>query len=153
MGINIKQVRKSGHVGIQMTLQDQLNLDPTDIIKVAMQEALKECPLSRSQVVDDMNQLAKIAGITTNGRTGIVTESVLDKWVARGAKAHVIPTRYIRIFNIVTGSDHVSQAVSRPKAQVISEEDAKCLQWARAELEARQKRKEAKRLAQEVGAE
>lgn len=137
MRFNSKSIEKCGHIGVQLTIRDQLNLDPTDLIKIAMQEALRECSLSRAQVVDDMNRLAELAGISTNGRAGKVTEAMLDKWVARGSKAHVIPTRYIRIFNIVPGSDHLSQAIPRPSTHVISEDDAKRLQWATAELDAR----------------
>lgn len=153
MRCNGKGSKKSGHVGYQMTIGEQLNLDPTDLVKVAMQQALRECNLSRAQVVDDMNRLAELAGITTEGRSGKISEAILDKWIARGSKAHVIPTKYIRIFSIVTGSDYLTQAVARPQTQVISQEDAKCLRWAQAELELRQKRKEAQRLAKEVGAE
>lgn len=152
-GINGRGGKKSGHVGIQLTLRDQVNFDPTDELKVAMQEALRGCPLSREQVVDEMNRLAAIAGIATNGRAQRVTVAILDKWVARGASAHVIPVRYLRIFCHLTGSVLPLQAFLPRGAEIVSGDDLACLRWAKAELELRAKRQEVKRLAQEVGIE
>lgn len=147
------RTKKSGHVGIQLTLRDQVTLDPTDELKVSMQDALKGCSLSRDQVVDEMNRLAAIAGIATNGRAQKVTTAILDKWVARGATAHVIPVRYLRIFCQATESVLPLQAFLPRGAEIVSGDDLACLRWAKAEIESRRRRKEARRLAQEVGIE
>ena len=51
-----KSSAKSGHIARQLSFRDLVNLDPTDQIKAAMQEALRACNLSRAQVAEDRKQ-------------------------------------------------------------------------------------------------
>lgn len=146
-----KATKKAGHGGIQLSLRDQVNLDPTDFLKIAMQEALKGCNLSRAQVVDDMNRAATCAGIRNEARGQCVSEAILDKWVARGSRNHLIPLRLLPIFCQVTGSLLPLQAIMPPGAEVISGYDVICLRWARVEKEKRRLSRESRKLAQEVG--
>lgn len=139
-----------GHVGMQLTLRDQVSLDPTDLLKVAMSEALKGCPLSRAQVADDMNRLAATCGASGKGHK--ITEAMLDKWVARGA-SHIIPIKYLRIFCLVTGSTEPIAALLPPGPEIIQPEDKALLSWAKAEMERRRLTRQAKKLAQEAGIE
>lgn len=92
MAVNGNGREKSGQRYQQLSLRDQVSLDRTDLLKVSMQEAIKESGLSRAQVVDEMNRLSAIAGISVR-----VSEAILDKWVARGSKGHVIPVFRRRI--------------------------------------------------------
>ena len=155
MAINGNQRKKTGHVGRQLHFRDQLALDPTDCLKIAMSEALKESSLSREQVVDEVNRLAAIAGITSEGRAQKISVATLDKWVARSAKAHIIPTRYIPIFCQVTGSLLPIAALlpASAGAEIVSAEEATLLQWAKVEQERRKLQKQSRRLAQEAGIE
>jgi hypothetical protein len=125
-----------------------MRLDPTDLIKVSMQESIKESGLSRAQVVDEMNRLATIAGIATR-----VTETMLDKWVARGSTGHMIPVRDLPIFCQVVGTYSPLEALLPPGAEIVTGEDLKRLHWARAEVDRRKAAKQAKKLAQEAGIE
>ena len=136
----------------QGLLWDTPSIDPINRLKAAMREALRNCPLSRTKVVTDMNELASIEGMTCNGNAQKISEALLDKWVAAGANAFIIPLRYLPLFCKVTGNTASLQAVCAPLGlQIIGDEDRKILEWARAELRRRHLTKEAKRLAQEVG--
>jgi len=128
------------------------SLDPTPRLKAAMKEALKNSPLSREEIVDEMNRLAAEEGITTNGRSQKITVTILDKWVAPAAKQHVIPLKYLPLFCKVTESLAPFQALIAPlAAQIISFDEAKLLEWAKLEIERRRLNKRVRQLAQEVG--
>ena len=138
----------------QRGLWDQIVPNPGPIIKAAMNEALRGASMSREQIVDEMNRLACLAGITCGGRGQKVTTSILDKWVAPGSDKHFIPLRMLPIFCRAVGSNLPLEAYSVcfSNARIISEEDATVLDWAKTEIVARKTRKAAKRLAREVGA-
>ena len=152
--INRKEPSKTGHAPVQRSLWDRPSLDPTARLKAAMKEALRNTSLSREQVVDEMNRLAAAEGLTTNGRSQKVTPALLDKWLAPGATQHIIPLKLLPIFCAVVGSVEPLCVLAAPLgARVISEEEAKLLEWARLELERRRLSKRARKLAQEVGIE
>jgi hypothetical protein len=155
MAFNGKASKFIGHVGVQLTMLDQLIVDPGPHLKAAMSQVIKECSLSREQIVEDMNRLAGMCGITCNGNSQKVTEAILDKWVAPGASGHNIPIRLLPIFCRVVGSNLPLQvyAAAFLDAKVISREDHKIFEWAKAEIDCRQARKRSRRIAQEVGIE
>lgn len=127
--------------------------DPGPMLKAAMNEAIKDCSLSRDEIVDCMNNLALAAGITCNGRSQKVTSALLDKWVAPGSYSYFIPIRLLPIFCKVVDSNIPLQALATffDDIQIISTQDFKRLEWANAEIKARSHRKQASKLAQEVG--
>jgi hypothetical protein len=104
-------------------------------------------------VVDDMNRFASCAGIRNETRGQCVSEAILDKWVARSSRNHLIPLRLLPVFCQATGSILPLQAMMPPGAEVISGEDVVCLRWARTEREKRRLSRESRRLAQEAGIE
>lgn len=141
-----------GQVPTQLRLWDLPSLDPTDRLKTAMREALKVCPLSRDRIVSDMNQLVSSEGMACGGRAQKISVPQLEKWVAPGASAHVIPLKLLPAFCRVVGSLAPLQALAAPIcAEVVGPEDAKLLKWARAESERRRIVQEAGRLAREAG--
>ena len=136
----------------QRNLFDRPSLNPVPRLKAAMREALKGCGLSREQVVDRMNELASLEGLTTGGRNKKVTLPLLDKWVAEGAPEHVIPTKFIPIFCEAVGDFRVLQVLAGCLGlTVIRPEEQKLLEWARAEVEKRRIAKRARKLAEEFG--
>ncbi len=136
----------------QRGLFDRPSLNPVPRLKAAMREALKGCGLSREQVVDRMNELASLEGLSTGGRAKRVTLPLLDKWVAEGAPEHVIPTKFIPIFCEATGDYGVLRVLARCLGlAVIGPEEQKLLEWARAEVEKRRIAKKARKLAEELG--
>ena len=129
-------------------------MNPVPRLKAAMREALKGCGLSREQVVDRMNELASLEGLTTGGRSKKVTLPLLDKWVAEGAPEHVIPLKFLPVFCEAVGSFAPLQVLAGCLGlTIIGPEEAKLLEWARLEVERRRLRKRARQLAQEVGIE
>ena len=150
--INSKDPKKIGRFK-QLGLWDFLVSDPGPSLKAAMNEAIKGCSLSREQIVDDMNSLALTAGITCNGRSQKVTIALLEKWVAPGAKTYFIPLRLLPVFCRVIGSNLPMQVFASffENIQIVSTQDFKKLEWAEAEINARNHRKQASKLAQEVG--
>ena len=149
---NVKHRKNFGHVGVQLTIREQIDLDPKDRLKLAMRESLRECDLSRAQVVDEMNRMATCSGITTGGRGQKVTEAILDKWTAREA-AHIIPVRYLTIFCKVTGCLYAIEALLPPGVELVTGEDVAVLRWGRVEMERRRLAKQSRQLAQEAGIE
>jgi len=137
----------------QQGLWENIVTDPGPALKIAMNDVIKACCLSRAEVVDQMNQLAMIAGITCNGRNQKVTVSTLDKWLAPGANSYHIPLRLLPIFCQSVGSNLPLKAFSTffKDARVISEEELKKLRWAELEIKARQSRKKAGYLGKEIG--
>lgn len=150
--INRKFSKKIGQPK-QQGLWENILADPGPALKSAMNESIKACSLSREQIIDEMNRLSTAAGITCNGRSQKVTTSVLNKWCAPAAKSYHIPLRLLPVFCRVVGDNLPLKVYSTffQEAQVISKEALKKLQWAEVEIEARKNRKQASRLAQEVG--
>lgn len=135
----------------QLNLWDAPSLNPVPRVKEAMRVSLKGSPLSREQVVDGMNDLARLEGISTNGRAKKVTSEMLDKWVSNGCD-HIIPWKLLPIFCKVVGSvDPLRALVSPLGADLIEEEEINLLKWARAEMESRRLRKVKKKLEAEIG--
>ncbi|MBW2618507.1 MAG: hypothetical protein JRC92_06505 [Deltaproteobacteria bacterium] len=136
----------------QPWLWDMPSLDPTERVKAAMREALAGCSLSREQVVDEMNRLAVVEGITTNGRRQQVSVDILNKWDAPGDRRYIIPTKYLPIFCHAAGSILPLKALcGAAGAEAITKDEAKRLEWANIEIERRRLTKRSKHLAEEAG--
>ena len=129
----------------QKSLFECPSLDPIMKVKAAMQKTIRQCSLSREQIVDKMQELAEVEGIKTK-----ISLSLLDKWVAQSA-AHIIPWRLLPIFCKVTGSLEPIQALIAPLGvQIIFGDDIKVLAWAKAELQRRALNKKVRRLMEEI---
>lgn len=137
---------------IQLQLWDRPALDPKGRLKTAMREALDGSGLSREKVVADMNAVAEAEGLTCNGNAQKITTAMLDKWVAAGSPAYMIPAAYLPLFCLVTRSLLPLNALAAPlQAEVIEAEDRRLLEWARVETTRRKLNRDARKLAQEVG--
>jgi hypothetical protein len=146
MQVNGNGREKFGHPRVQLSLRDRLILDPTDLLKASMREAIDGSGLSRAQVVDEMNRLSGIAGISVQ-----ITEAILHKWLARGSTGHVIPVRQLPIFCQAVKSIAPLAALLPPGAEIVTGEELLMLRWAQAEAERREAAKKARKLAQEAG--
>ncbi len=122
------------------------SLNPVPKVKAAMKEAIKECGLSREQISDEMNRLAKINGVHAK-----VSPSLLDKWVAQEA-AHIIPWKLLPIFCKVTGSILPLAALAAPVgATLVIGKEVKLLEWAKAEIKRRELSRKTRKLLEEIG--
>ena len=136
---------KNSH-GRQLKIFEQPSLNPTSRVKAAMREAIKECPLSREQIVDEMNRLAGIEGVKVK-----ISLALLDKWVAQSTP-HIIPWKLMPIFCRITENVLPLQALLAPLgATIVWDKDVRLLQWARAEIQRRALSKTARRLLEELG--
>ncbi len=156
MSVNGKSNFGTGHhEGVQLSMSDHLLADAGPAIKDAMFRAIKECPLSRDQIVDAMNDLAARCGVTCNGSTQKVSLAILDKWVAPGSFKHNIPLRMLPIFCRVVGSNLPLETYAEAfvGAKVIAAEDHKVLEWGKAEIECRKARKRQRQISIELGIE
>jgi hypothetical protein len=133
----------------QLDLWEDLSFDPTPHLKTAMRDAIKQSPLSREQIIDQITDLAERAGIIHQP----VTVDVLNKWTAPGSTSYMIPLKLLPIFCRVTGSNLPLEVFSKAflGCRVISGDDYNLLQWARAETAFRQARAKARKLAKEIG--
>lgn len=122
------------------TAQMPLNWQGLDVrltVKSAMAQALKDCGLSRDQVVDKINSLAAANGIVLR-----LTINTLDKWVAPSAD-HAIPYQLMPIFCRATGSMAPLGALATPLGAVVAgPREQWLMELGRAHLLAKQARRE-----------
>ena len=134
-------------------LSVKISADPVQAIKGSLRESVKDCPLSRDQIVDLMNSMMAMASITCNGRSQKVTLALLDKWCAPGSTDYMIPLRLLPIFCRAVGSTLPIRVYSSffDQIKIISCDEHKMLQWAQEEINARKHKRKANRLAPEIG--
>lgn len=150
--INSKVSNKTGQ-SQQRGLWDDIVADPGPAVKIAISEAIKNCSLSRGEIVDEMNRLAMIAGIVCGGRSQKVTLAILDKWVAPGSKSHHIPLRMLHIFCRAVKNNLPLEIYSAFFAdiRVISGSRFDVLEWAEAYVKNRKNKKTENKLAKRIG--
>ncbi|MCL4503853.1 MAG: hypothetical protein M1438_18675 [Deltaproteobacteria bacterium] len=148
--VNDNLPRKTGG---QLSLygeRSSLVADPLPAMKIAIKEAIRRAKLSREQIVDAMNHLAVVAGIQRR-----ISKDVLDKWTAPTAEERIIHLELLQLFCLATG-DYLPLEVyvkAFPGVRLVSEERYRVLEWAEAEITARQAKKTAQKRAREVGIE
>ena len=123
-------------------MREVIQLDPTDLLKAYMSEAVKGSGFSRAQIVDEMNRLSALAGMGAR-----ISEAMIDKWLAKGSREHIISVRMLPVFCQAVGSYRPLQALFPAGVEIVAGEDLKRLQWARAEVERRKATKRARQLA------
>jgi hypothetical protein len=135
----------------QLSLFHNRSLDPTSKVKEAMRRAIKQSELSREEVVHRMNELAKIEGIKTGGRTQGISLNHFEKWLSQSAD-HLIPWKLLSIFcTVVKSIDPVRPLLGAAEAFVVTRDEWKLFEWAKTEKEKRSIRKKQKRLEEEMG--
>lgn len=125
------------------------SLNATSRLKAAMREAIKNCPLSRQEIVDQMRALAKTEGLG-GGRGSAISLATLDAWVAE-TKSHLIPVNLLPLFCDVTKDGApVAILAAANGFSLIGSQDRQLLEWARAEIRTRQLAKKKKRILAEL---
>jgi len=129
----------------QLTLFQEANVNPVSRLKAAMREAMRSGKLSREEIVDRMNELARRDGLG-DGRGKRITVAALDGWVAK-TKGNLIPVGLLPCFCRVTGSlEPLRVLAACVGALVISQEEALLLEAARVEREQRRLAKRRRQL-------
>jgi hypothetical protein len=97
-----------------------------------------------------MTRVAIVEGLRLPGNSRSISKAILDKWVS-DSSAHIIPVGLLPIFCAVVGDGLPIQILARPlELALISKQEAKILEWARAELERRKIEKRVQKLTEEI---
>ena len=136
----------------QMSLFNTPTLNISRPLKAAMNEAAKQCGLSRDQIVDRMNDLADRYGVSlANGNARKLTLETFAKWLNPEEKSRQIPVKALPVFCAAVNSAEPMKVLSTPLGfEVIGDEDQNLLRWAKAYQQARKARKIMRRLEPEV---
>jgi hypothetical protein len=116
-----------------MSKNDQLrhSLNVVFELKNALNQAIKQCPLSRIQIADRMNELMEEEGM---GK-GEVTTDMINSWTKEDPR-RILPTKLIPFFCKATNSILPLVALAQPMgAMVIEGKDIEVLELGFTELE------------------
>lgn len=150
---NVVNDKLAGKNGRQLTFWDDMEArvtDPLPALKIAIKEAIDGSKLSRELIVDAMIRLGVLAKIKRR-----ITLDVLNKWTAESAEERIIHLELLLLFCLATG-DYLPLEVyvkAFPGVRLVNKERYRVLEWAEAEIAAREAKKAAKRCAREVGIE
>ena len=127
---------------------------PIPFVKSAMTESIKTSRMSREEIACEMNRLADLASMKTGISKINISLDMLNKWTSPSAN-HQIPLRLLPLFCRAVGNNMALVVFSKSflNTHIVSDEDMQVLEWARSEIEARNTRRRAKRLAAAVGIE
>lgn len=115
----------------QMPLFGQ-SLDVISPLKRALADTLRNCRLSREQVVDEINRLLEGEGLVLR-----VTLNSLEKWCAPSA-SHLPPVWVLPFFCQVVGSLRPLEVLSLPLgAHLMGEREQHLMELGRVQLEAK----------------
>jgi hypothetical protein len=110
-------------------LRHSLNI--TSEMKNALNQAIKQCPLSRIQIADRMNELMEEEGM----EKGEVTTDMINSWTKDDPR-RIIPIKFIPFFCRATNSILPLAALAQPMGvMVIGGKEIEVLELGFAELE------------------
>lgn len=137
-------------MGTQLSLYERKSLNPVPDLKRALAMAIKESNLSRAEFVDLLNKEIRIAGLRTRGKDGLVTEDMLNKWLAPEDMDSAPPTKLLKIIGTVAKSGSLGQTVLPDDWLAISPEQVVKLEWAEGMWEHRKVQRKIRRLAEQI---
>lgn len=132
----------------QRRLWEDLVVNPLPAVKLALHEAASGSPLSREELVDDMNRLAHLAGMRLR-----VSKAMLDKWLNPGTEDYPPNVAAMYLFCQASGDNRPLAVFVRafPGAHLVDEAEYQLLMWAKAERTVRQAKRQARQLAPKAG--
>ena len=123
-------------------------------LKSCMQRSLAAAvpPLSREQLADKMNAIAKRHGLKiTVGRGRVLTLAVLEKWLNPNDFDDVPPLAAVQVFMLALGTMEPLRLLAEFNGcKLISAEEAKLYEYGKAKFEARERSRKLKRLEDEL---
>jgi len=116
-----------------------------------MNVSAKMCGLSRDEILERMNELARRFGVRLVKGNGDLGRDTFEKWLNPKALEYVPTVQALPIFSAVVGDNGGIQALVRPLgAMVIDADDVKLLEWAREYHNARKSRKRMRQIEAEL---
>ena len=123
-------------------------------VKAAMQRALNAVtpPLSREQLVDRMNELAKQSGTKiTSDKSRVLTLAMLEKWLAPNETNYFPSLPALEIFMIAVGSREPLDVLAAIHGyRLISPDEIKILEYGKAILASKKAGAAMRRLEKEI---
>ncbi len=119
-------------------------------LKASMQRALASAAphLSRAQLVDRMNEIAKYHGVKiTTGRTKLLTTNILDKWLAPNDTDDMPPILAVEVFMMAIGSFAPLEAFAEFNGcKVMGPDEVAFYEYGKAKFESKERAKELRML-------
>jgi len=136
----------------QLNLFDRPTLNVLRDVKERMATAARDCGMSRALLVDAMNDLAVRYGVClVGGRGGGLTLETLEKWLNPQDREHCPSLKALPVFCAAVQSVEPMRAMVQPLGwQVIDDNDARLLQWARLYHSAKDTSRRMKKLEAEL---
>lgn len=135
----------------QISLFDRPTLNIDTSFKKACAAAAAKCGLSRDQIVDAMNALAADYGIHLVKGGGKLTLPAFEKWLNGNDCERPMPLKAVAVFCAVVKSPEPIRAIAAPLGLMVAgAEDQQLLKWAKANLRAREARREMKRIEDDL---
>ena len=147
--ITCKKIRRP----IQLSLFDVPTFNIAYDQKVSMNEAARNCGLSRDQIVEKMNEMAGRFGVTLvkgNTNSGLTLET-FEKWINPEDTTRHMPMKALPIFCAVTESLEPLAIMAKPlEAAIIGQDEKKLLEWAKIKLRQKKEAKTLRRIGEEI---
>lgn len=136
---------------IQLDLFNQPTLNVIRPIKQAMNSDVRNCGLSRDQIVDRMNDLAARYGVClVNGNYKQLTIETFEKWLNPNELNRCIPLKALPVFCAAVERSTVINVLARPlDLRVVDSRERKLLSWAEAKIAIKEKNKIVRKLESE----
>lgn len=136
----------------QLNLFSMPTLNVLRDVKAAMATAYKESGLSRDELCDRMNELADRHGVClAGGRGQKLALATLEKWLNPEDREHLPSIKALPVFCAATGSIEPARAIFGPLGwQVIGDQDARLLEWARLHHKVKGHREQMRKLEAEL---
>lgn len=147
--VNGEKVMEEGPV--QLTLFGSSSFNVVAGLKEAMNGAARRSGLSRGEIVDRMNDLARRYGAHLVKGKGGLTLATFEKWLNPKSLDHVPTVQAIPIFCAVVKDNSALGSLAGPLgAKVIDEKDSRLLEWARESHRIKQSRKRMRQIEAEL---
>lgn len=136
----------------QLKLFSQPTLNVLREVKARMADAAKASGLSRDELLDMMNELADRYGVClAGGRGQRLAMATFEKWLNPEDKEHLPSLKALPVFCAATNDISPMRAMIEPLGwQIIGDQDARLLAWARHYHGAKQHQKQMRKLEAEL---
>lgn len=120
-------------------------------VKEALNQAVKASGLSRDQVLDRVNELARRHSVPINGKAG-VSKDLFEKWLNVEDDSRVPGIKALSLLCAALGTvQPMAAMVATLGGLAIDGEDVKLLEWAKAYQKTKALRKRMRKIEEELG--